>query len=83
MSIIDFIETINDCENIVFSLFNCASENVVEFETETGVKTEINIDELSWSEYVDLEIGSMDMWLDKGKIHIELNVEIDEEEDDE
>ena len=81
MTIYDFIESINDTYNIVFKIFDCNREDCVFIPTDdSDGKLEVTADELLSTEYADLEIGSMDMWIDKGKIHIEFNVEIDEDD---
>ena len=81
MTIYDFLRTINDCELIVFKIFDCNTENCVFWtDDEDDDRDEWDVDELSWSQYADLEIGSMDMWMQNGKIYIEFNVEIDEED---
>jgi hypothetical protein len=72
---------INDTENIVFKLFDCNTENCVfisDDEDETG--TEFTAEELLDSKYADLEFYSIDMWMDKGKIYLELNVDIEEDD---
>ena len=81
MSIYDFIQMINDTENVVFKVFDYNSENCV-FVTddEDDTREEFNIDELLDSKYADCEIGSMDMWMDKGRIYIEFNVDIEEDD---
>lgn len=80
MIIYDFIEAINDAWNIVFKLFDCETENCV-FVTddEDETRTEFTAEELLDSKYADLEYGSMDMWIADGKIYIEFNVDIDED----
>ena len=81
MNIYDFIQMINDSYNMVFTVFDCETGNrvfVSDDEDETG--TEFTSDMLLNSKYADLEYGSMDMWTDKGKIYIEFNVDIDEED---
>ena len=80
MNIYDFVNMINDCENVIFKVFDCNSENCVFVsDDEDDTREEFNVDELLDSEYADLEFYSMDMWMDKGKIYIEFNVEIEEE----
>jgi hypothetical protein len=80
MTIYDYINLINDCELIVFKIFDCNTENCVFVsDDEDDIREEFSIDELLDSPYADLEIGSMDMWMDKGQIYIEFNVEVDEE----
>lgn len=73
MTIYDFINSINDCWNIVFTLFDCNTEERVSIDD----KTEFEATELTYSEYADYEICSMDMWIDNGQIHIELNIEVE------
>lgn len=85
MTIYDFISAINDAYNIIFKIFDCNTENcvfVTDDEDETD--TEFSYDELYDSKYVDLEYGSMDIWMDveRCKIFIEFNVEIDEDDFD-
>ena len=43
--------------------------------------TAFSADDLIYSGYADYEIGSMDMWVDNGKIHIEFNIAVEDEED--
>lgn len=76
MTIYDYVDIINDTENIVFTVFNCDSDDVMEFEIEDGLKKELNIDELMESVAADYEIGGIDMWIDNTNrvIHIEFNV---------
>jgi hypothetical protein len=72
---------INDPYNVVFKIFDCNTENCVfvsDDEDETG--TEFTADMLLDSKYADLEFYSIDMWMNNGKIYLELNVDIDEED---
>lgn len=81
MNIYDFIQMINDPYNVVFKIFDCKTENCVfisDDENETGV--EFTADMLLDSKYADLEFYSIDMWMDKGKIYLELNVDIEEDD---
>lgn len=81
MTIYEFIESINDTYNIVFKIFDCNREDCVFIPAEdSDGKLEVTAEELLYTEYADLEYGSIDMWMDKGKIYIEFNVEIDEED---
>lgn len=81
MTIYDFAYMINDCYNVVFKIFDCNTENCVFVsDDEDDTREEFNIDELLDSKYADLEFYSIDMWTDKGKIYIEFNVDIDEED---
>ena len=81
MTIYEFTSILNDCELIVFKIFDCNSGNCV-FVTddEDDTREEFNIDELLDSKYADCEIDSMDMWMNKGKIYIEFNVDIEEDD---
>lgn len=80
MTIYEFMETINDDSNVIYTLFDCNTEDVVFMATDEAENTcEFSRDDLLYSEYADYEIGSMDMWVDKGRIHIEFNIEIEEE----
>lgn len=80
MSIYDLIESINDTCNIIFRLFDCNREDLVWVETDEGAKTNLDAQELMMSEFINEEIGSMDVWIDNGKIYMELNIEIEEED---
>lgn len=82
MTIYDFIETVNEGSDVIYTLFDCNTEEVVSVVTDESENAiELSRDDLLWSDYADYEIGSMDMWIDKGRIHIEFNIEIDEEEE--
>jgi hypothetical protein len=81
MNIYDFIQMINDPYNVVFKVFDCNTENCVfvsDDEDETGI--EFTADMLLDSKYADLEFYSIDMWMDKGKMYLELNVDIEEDD---
>jgi hypothetical protein len=83
MTIYEFIETVNEGSDVIYTLFDCKTENVVFMATEEAENTcEFNRDDLLYSEYADYEIGSVDMWAKNGIIHIEFNIEIEEEDDD-
>ena len=83
MTIYEFIETVNEGSDVIFTLFDCNKEDVVFMATDDSENTcEFNRDDLLYSKYADYEVGSIDMWIDKGRIHIEFNIEIDEEEDE-
>ena len=81
MTIYEFIESINEGSDVIYTLFDCNKEDVVSMDTDEAENaTEFNRDDLLYSEYADYEIGSTDMWIDKGRIHVEFNIEIEEEE---
>lgn len=82
MTIYDYVDVINDTENIVFTVFDCNSDDVMEFETEDGLKKELNIDDLMESVAADEEICGIDMWIDNTNrvIHIEFNICYDNED---
>ena len=83
MTIYEFIEAINEGSDVVYTIFDCNSEEVVSIVTDDGENTtEFNRDDLIFSDYADYEVGSVDMWASKGVIHIEFNIEVEEEEDD-
>lgn len=82
MTIYEVIESINEGSDVIYTLFDCNKEDVVFMATDEAENTcEFNRNDLLYSEYADYEIGSTDMWIDKGRIHIEFNIEIDEEEE--
>lgn len=83
MTIYEFLETVNDGDNMVFTIFDCNTEELVSMDTdECENATKFSRDDLTYSKYDDYEIGSIDMWIDNGKIHIEFNIEVDEEDFD-
>lgn len=65
-------------------LFDCNSEDLVFMATDEVENTcEFKKDDLLYSNYSDYEIGSMDMWVrDDGKVQIEFNIEVEEDEYD-
>lgn len=80
MTIYEFIESINEGSDVIYTLFDFNTEDVVSMATdESENAVEFNRDDLLYSEYADYEICSTDMWIDKGRIHIEFNIAIDEE----
>lgn len=81
MTIYDFVNSIADCWNIVFSLFDCDELENVFVDTNEGDKCYLTVDELLNSDYVDYEICSTDIWIDGNQIRIEFNIEIDEDEE--
>lgn len=82
MTIYDFLEMLNESHEMVFTLFDCSSENLVFMATEEAENTcQFSRYDLLCSEYSTYEIGSMDVWVDNGVIHFELNIEVEEEEE--
>ena len=82
MTIYEFIETVNEGSDVIYTLFDCNSEEVVAMDTdEADNATEFNRDDLLFSDYADYEIGSVDMWIGNGRINIEFNIEIEEEDE--
>ena len=81
ISIFEFVESINN-DNIVFTIFNCNTEELVTMKLDDGSRTtEFNKDDLLYGVYGDCNIGSTDIWVEKdGSVHIEFNVDIDEDE---
>ena len=75
MNIYDFIEVVNEGSDVIYTLFDCKTQENVSIENET----EFNRDDLLYSDYADYEIGSMDMWTSNGRIHIEFNIEVEED----
>ena len=83
MTIYEFIETVNEGSDVIYTLFDCNTEDIVFMATdETENTCEFNRDDLLYSEYADYEIGSVDMWAKNGIIHIEFNIEVEKEDDD-
>ena len=81
MTIYDFLETVNEGSDVIYTLFDCNTEDIVFMATDEAENTcEFSRDDLLFSEYADYVICSVDMWIDKGRIHIEFNIEVEEEE---
>lgn len=72
MTIYDFLNTCCSLDNVEFSIFDCNSEKAFNI-SEEGLR---------YSEWEEYKIWDMDFWYDEKKkcIHIEFNIEIDEEE---
>lgn len=72
MTIYDFINTCCTVDGVEFSIFDCNSEKAFD----------ISEEDLRHSEWEDYEIGGMDIFYDEKRksIHVEFNIEIDEEE---
>ena len=84
MTIYEFNETLIENWDIVITLFDFNTEELVMIATDEAENaTELSRDDLVFSDYMDYEIGSMDMWIDEGRIHIEFNIEVDEYEEEE
>lgn len=81
MTIYEFIESINEGSDVIYTLFDCNTEDVVSMDTDEFENiTEFSRDDLLYSKYADYEIGSVDMWVNNGRIRIEFNIEVDYEE---
>lgn len=82
MTIYDFIEAVNEGGDVIYTLFDCNKEDIVFMATDEAENTcEFNRDDLLFSEYADYEICSVDMWAKNGIIHIEFNIEVEEEDE--
>lgn len=80
MTIYEFVNSITDCWNIVFTLFDCNTEELVSIGTDESENAiQLTSEDLLYSDYADYEIGGVDMWIDEGKIHIEFNIDVNEE----
>lgn len=74
MTIYEYLELLNNYE-IICSLFDCNTEELVAIDGETNFGRY----ELIQSDYADYEIFSMDMWIEHNTIHIEFNIEVEED----
>lgn len=80
MTIYEYLELLNDNHEMVFTLFDCNTENLVFMATENAENTcEFSKEDLLYSEYSDYDILSVDMWAKDNIIHVEFNVAIDED----
>ena len=81
MTIYDIVESITEGSNIVYTLFDCNSQEVLMVVTDESENAiELSRDDLLFSDYSDYEVGGMDVWIDKGRVHIEFNIDVDEKE---
>ena len=80
MTIYEYLELLNDNHEMVFTLFDCNTENLVFMATENAENTcEFSKEDLLYSEHSDYDILSVDMWSKDNIIHVEFNVAIDED----
>lgn len=80
MTVYDFLIMITEGDDVVYTLFDCKTEDVVFMATDEAENTcEFSRDDILFSNYADCEIYGMDVWLDKGRIHMEFNIEVEEE----
>ena len=80
MTIYDIVESITEGSNIVYTLFDCNSQEVLMVVTDESENAiELSRDDLLYSNYADYEVGGMDVWIDKGRVHIEFNIDVDKE----
>ena len=81
MTIYDIVETITEGSDVIYTLFDCNSQEVLMVATDESENAmELSRDDLLFSEYADYEVGGMDVWIENGKIHIEFNIDVDEED---
>lgn len=79
MTIYDIVESITEGSDIVYTLFDCNSQEVLMVATDESENAiELSRDDLLFSDYADYEVGGMDVWIDKDRIHIEFNINVDE-----
>ena len=80
MTIYDIVEAITEGSDVIYTLFDCNSQEVLMVVTDESENAiELSRDNLLFSDYADYEVGGMDVWIDKGRIHIEFNIDVDEE----
>ena len=81
MTVYDIVEAITEDSDVIYTLFDCNTQEVLMALTDESENTiELSRDDLLFSDYADYEIGGMDVWIDKGRAHIEFNIDIDEED---
>ena len=81
MTVYDIVEAITERSDIIYTLFDCNSQDVLMVVTnESENAIELSRDDLLFSDYADYEVGGVDVWIDKGRIHIEFNIDVDEED---
>ena len=80
MTVYDIVEAITEGSDVIYTLFDCNSQDVLmvaTYESENAI--ELSRDDLLFSNYADYEVGGMDVWIDEGRVHIEFNIDVDEE----
>ena len=83
MTIYDIVEAITEGSDVIYTLFDCNSQEVLMVATDESENAmELSRDDLLFSEYADYEVEGMDVWIDKGRVHIEFNIEVDEEDEE-
>ena len=83
MTIYDIVEAITEGSNVIYTLFDCNSQEVLMVATDESENAmELSRDDLLFSEYADYEVEGIDVWIDKGRVHIEFNIEVDEEDEE-
>ena len=79
MTIYDIVEVITEGSDVIYTLFDCNSQEVLMVATDESENAiELSRDDLLFSDYADYEVGGMDVWIDKDRIHIEFNINVDE-----
>ena len=81
MTIYEFIDLHNECHETIYTLFDCDKQDVVFMATDESENAcEFSRDDLLWSDYADYEICSFDISIKGNRIHIEFNIEVEENE---
>ena len=81
MTVYDIVEAITEGSDVIYTLFDCNSQDVLMVVTDESENAiELSRDDLLFSDYADYEVGGMDVWIDKGRTHIEFNIDVDEKE---
>lgn len=80
MTVYEIVEAITEGSDVIYTLFDCNSQEVLMVVTDESENAiELSRDDLLYSNYADCEVGGMDVWIDKGRVHIEFNIDVDEE----
>ena len=82
MTVMDFLENANDLSGIRVRIFDCNSEEII-CDSDNMDENEDILMEIYLSSYAYYEVGSYDLYLHNGVIHLELNIDDEPEEDDE
>lgn len=83
MDVYDFLNNFNDLCGCIVTIYDCDSEEI-KFDSRAG-DCYGSADIVGTIEEADLDgydVGSVDVFLDDGKIHIEINISMGDEEDD-
>lgn len=83
MDVYDFLNTFTELCGCIVTIFDCDSEEIV-FDSRAGdcYGTADIIGAIEEADLDGYDVSSADVFIDDGKIHIEINISMGDEEDD-